>query len=152
MSTNSEPRGRIVRTLKDGLPVLWTYVPELPSEVSRRAMPWLTIVRWEYDGSERNGMPQAEESQRMLLLEMALGQTERPEFCLEAYRRVGAGVREFVYYVSDREKFLEKFNDSVAGNPRFPIEINFYKDETWSDLQDLIDDFNSAETVISASR
>lgn len=150
MTINLETSGRIVETWKDGLPVLWTYVPEMPGEVSRRAIPWLTIVRWEYDGSENNGMPHTKENQRMLILETALGNIERSEFCVEAYRRVGAGVREFVYYVADRAKFLEEFNDNVAEHPPFPIEIKFYKDETWSDLQDLIDDFNASSGGASA--
>jgi hypothetical protein len=113
----------------------------MPAENSRRAIPWLTVVRWEYDGSENNGMPQTEENQGMLMLEVALGRIERPDFCVEAYRRIGAGIREFVYYIVDSDKFLEEFNVYVAGDPRYPIEIKFYKDETWSDLQDLIDDF-----------
>lgn len=137
----SKMRGRIVRTFKDGIPILWTYVPEMPEQSSRCAIPWLTVMRWEYDGSENNGMPQTEENQRMLGLEAALRKIERPDFCVEAYRRIGAGIREFVYYIADRESFLEEFNDCVAGDSRYPIEIKFYKDESWSDLQGLIDDF-----------
>ncbi|WP_374710566.1 DUF695 domain-containing protein [Massilia pseudoviolaceinigra] len=113
----------------------------MPGTSSRQAIPWLVVVRWEYDGSENNGMPQTEESQGMLMLEAALGKIERPAFCVEAYRRIGAGIREFVYYVVDTDKFLEEFIDYVAGDPLYPIEIKFYKDEAWSDLQDLIDDF-----------
>ena len=139
---NSETRGRIVKTCKDGLPILWTYVPEMPEESSRRALPWLTVVRWEYDGSENNGMPHADENQRMLMLEAALLKIERPEMCVEAYRRIGAGLREFVYYIGDRERFIEEFNDHVAEDPRYPIEIKFYKDETWSELRDLINDLD----------
>lgn len=139
---NSETRGRIVETCKDGLPILWTYVPEMPEESSRRALPWLTVVRWEYDGSENNGMPHADENQRMLMLEAALLKIERPEMCVEAYRRIGAGLREFVYYIGERERFIEEFNDRVAEDPRYPIEIKFYKDETWSELRDLINDLD----------
>lgn len=140
MSVNSEVRERIIKTFNGGLPILWTYVPEMPGTSSRQAMPWLVVVRWEYDGSENNGMPQTEENHRMLMLETALGKIERPAFCVEAYRRIGAGLREFVYYVVDTDKFLEEFNDYVAGDPLYPIEIKFYKDEAWSELQDLIDD------------
>ena len=127
MTVNSETRGRIVETYKDGSPILWTYVPEMPEETSRRALPWLTVVRWEYDGSENNGMPDTDENQRMLMLEAALLKIERPEICVEAYRRIGAGLREFVYYIVDRELFLEEFNEHVAGEPRYPIEIKFYQ-------------------------
>ncbi len=140
MSENSEVRGRIVRTYKDRLPILWTYVPELPNESSRRALPWLTVVRWEYDGSENNGMPLTDENQRIQMLEAALLNIERPKNCVEAYRRIGAGIREFVYYIVDREIFLEEFNHYVAGDPRYPIEIKFYMDEDWSELRDLIKD------------
>ena len=143
MTENSETRGRVARTYKDGLPILWTYVPEMPDDRSRHAMPWLAVVRWEYDGSENNGMPRAEENQRMILLEAALLKIESGEFCVEAYRRIGAGLREFVYYIGDTEKFIEEFNNHVAGDQLYPIEINFYKDETWSDFQDLINDLNS---------
>jgi hypothetical protein len=145
MTISKEARGRIVRTWNDGgLPILWTYGPDMPAADARRALPWLTIVRWRYDGSENNGMPHTEENQLMLMLEAALVKIERPQFCFEAYRRIGAGLREFVYYIADRDKFLEEFNDHVAGNPHYPIEIKFYEDDTWSDLQDLIDDFKPA--------
>jgi len=108
-------------------------------------MPWLTVVRWEYDGSSNKGMPGSEENEHMLLLEAILGKIERPEFCYEAYRRIGAGVREFVYYVANRDQFLEEFNGYAAEEPRYPISITFYKDEAWSELQDLIDDLKTTE-------
>ncbi|WP_426172287.1 DUF695 domain-containing protein [Pseudoduganella sp. R-34] len=119
----------------------------MPAEETRRAIPWLTVVRWEYNGCENNGMPPAEENKRMMMLESALGRIERPHFCVESYRRVGAGVREFVYYIADRDKFLAELNGHVAGEARFPIEIKFYKDETWSELRDLIKDFNTASAA-----
>ena len=87
-------------------------------------------------------MPRPEENQRMLELEIALDKIERPEFCVEAYRRIGAGLREFVYYIADSDRFLAEFNDYAVGVPRYPIEIKFYEDETWSELQELIDDFS----------
>ena len=146
MTLPTENSGRIVQTWKDGLRILWTYIPEMPSVDARSVMPWLTVIRWEYDGSGNRGMPSNEENQRMLTLEAALEKVERPNFCYEAYRRIGAGVREFVYYVADRDTFLEEFN-KYATDPRYPICIKYYKDEAWSDLQDLIDDFKTAGTA-----
>lgn len=151
MNIRSETLGRIVQTWKDGLRILWTYVPEMPTQDARSAMPWLTVVRWEYDGSGNEGMPSTEENHHMLMLEAILEKIEHPAFCLEGYRRIGAGVREFVYYISDRDKFLQKFNSCAAKDPRYPITIKFYKDEAWSDLQDIIDDFKTAERVATKS-
>ena len=140
MTTGSEVSGRIVQTWKDKQRILWTYVPELPAQDARYAMPWLTVLRWEYDGSSSEGMPTAEENQQMLMLDAALGKLERPEFCVEAYRRIGAGVREFVLYIADRDKFLEEFNHCVAQDRLYPITITFYEDAEWSELRDIIDD------------
>lgn len=151
MTIGSDTPGRIVQTCKDDLRILWTYVPEMPAHDARSAMPWLTVVRWEYDGSEDEGMPGAEESRQMLMLEAVLEKIERPGFCHEGYRRIGAGVREFVYYIADRDKFLQEFNRYAATDPRYPITIEFYKDEAWSDLQDLIDDFKTAEQTAKKS-
>jgi hypothetical protein len=143
-AASPEITGRVVRTLKNGLPILWTFVPEMPSTDAQLASPWLTIVQWKYDGSDGNGMPNNQENERMLSLEVALGKVERQDFCFEAYRRVGCGLREYVFYVADQEGFLEEFNEHVADQPRYPIEITFYKDETWSELRELIDDLGDA--------
>jgi len=148
MTIPTENMGRIVQTSKDGLRILWTYIPELPLQAARSVMPWLTVVRWEYDGSSNMGMPGSEESEHMLLLETILGKIERPEFCYEAYRRIGAGVREFVYYVVDRDKFLQEFNEYASEDPRYPISVTFYNDEVWSELQDLIKDLQTTEQKI----
>jgi hypothetical protein len=141
MTTPSEASGRIVQTWKDGQRILWTYVPELPAQDAQHALPWLTVLRWEYNGSDSEGMPTADENQHMLMLDVALGKIERPGFCVEGYRRIGAGLREFVFYIADRDKFLQEFNHCVANDRRYPITIMFYKDEEWTELRDLIDDF-----------
>lgn len=141
MTDHTEVKGRIVRSWKGNQRILWTYVPEMPAQDIRRAMPWLTVLGWEYDGSEREGMPTAEENQHMLMLDAALSKIGRSEFCVEGYRRIGAGLREFVLYIADCDAFLREFNVCVALDPRYPITIKFYRDEEWSELRDLIDDF-----------
>jgi len=140
MTTSPEVKGRIVRTWKNEHRIIWTYVPELPAHDARRATPWLTVLGWEYDGSAREGMPTAEENQHMMMLDAALQKIERPKFCVEAYRRIGVGLREFVFYVEDCDEFLQELNISAANDRRYPIKIKFYKDEEWSELHDLIED------------
>jgi Family of unknown function (DUF695) len=141
MPDSSEPTGRIVRTEKDGKSILWTYVPAMPSDEEQRSCPWLTVLRWHYDGSENNGMPNEEANLGMLAIDKAIGTFERPRYCTEAYRRVGDDLREFVLYVADRDDFLASLNKALADHPRYPIEIKFYEDNNWSDLEKLINDF-----------
>lgn len=87
-------------------------------------------------------MPDVEANRGMLALDEVLGSLESLHSCTEAYRRVGGDLREFVLYVADRDDFLASLNRGLAEHPKYPIEIKFYEDETWSDLEKLIDDFN----------
>jgi len=80
----------------------------------------------------------------MQRLEVVLGEIARPAFCFEAYRRVGHGLREFVFYVADRDQFLAELNEHLASHPRYPLDIKFYEDESWSDFQRLIDDLSES--------
>lgn len=132
--------GKNIRTFKDGKPILWTFVPELPSENIRSALPWLTVVSWDYDGSTNNGMPTADVNSAMMEFERALTELERPMFCFEAYRRIGNDLREFVLYISVQDEFMAALNARLAEHPRYPIEITFSKDESWTDFQELISD------------
>lgn len=143
MYSNKNLKGRIVRTYKNGLPILWTFVPEMPDEAMRRALPWMVVVSWNYDGTERNGMPSPDVNEKMKRLEQALTELERPMFCFEAYRRIGIGLREFIYYVSNCESFMEELNRKLENHPTYPIAIEFYDDEHWSDFGKLIDDLGN---------
>ena len=143
MTVDVPESGLVVETRSGTLPILWTYFPSMPAEEVRLAAPWLTVVRWGYDGTNNNGMPNAEDNRHMLEFETVCGRMEDQEVCIDAYRRIGAGLREFVFYIADQDKFLSTLNGHLATHPRYPIEIKFYKDETWSELQDLIDEFKS---------
>jgi hypothetical protein len=149
MTNSSEPKGRIVRTVKDGKPILWTYAPEMPDDDERISCPWLTVLSWRYDGSENNGMPNGETNREMLELDRALETLEISKFCSEAYRRIGFDLREFVFYISNRDDFLASLNQALATHPTYPIEIKFYEDANWSELQTLIDDFSGAENSLT---
>lgn len=144
MTSAQPPEGRIVRTISDGLPILWTFVPEMPAAERRKALPWLTVISWKYDGTSNNGMPDTATNDQMLALDAVLSAMERPETCAEAYRRIGKNLREFVLYVSAQETFLAELNERLASQPTYPIEITLYPDEEWSDLKILIDDLGQA--------
>lgn len=63
----------LARTYEDGRPVLYkALMDKLPAAAAREKLPWLTIIEWQYDGSENNGMPPESETIRMATLEDAL--------------------------------------------------------------------------------
>ena len=142
--TNAEEeKGIIGRVYEDGLPVIYKFVNELPPEEIRNHLSWLTVISWKYDGASNNGMPQSEENQKMVVLEDAIeDHIENDKVLRHIYSRTGNNLKELVYYIHDRDEFLESFNKALTNHPRYPIEINFYEDKKWEDFQKLLNDFN----------
>lgn len=115
----------------------------MPPEEESLHSPWLTVLSWPYDGSINSGMPDTASNEGMMALEDVLGEIERPGFCFEAYRRIGDGLREFVFYIANQAEFMTELNDRLKKHPKYPIEITFYRDDDWSDFQSLIDDLGT---------
>ena len=129
--------GIIGETKEDGLPVIFKFVDELPSQEIRDRFRWLTVVSWKYDRSVRNGMPPESANNQMLALEHVVEGMEEAGLRRHAYSRTGNGLKELVYYVLEREQFVASFNDALSEHPRYPIEIDFYEDRDWSDFQSI---------------
>ena len=145
-----EPKGIIGRSQEDGRPVIWKFVNEAPSFEQRKRLPWLVIITWRYDGGERNGMPLHDDNQKMIALESALQEhVVSPDLCIHAYSRTGNNTKELVYYISDRERFMDSLNRALRSQPRYPIEIDFYEDPEWGDFTALLKRFANAKTTDS---
>lgn len=88
-------------------------------------------------------MPDTASNEGMMALEDVLGEIERPGFCFEAYRRIGGGLREFVFYIANQAESMTELNDRLEKHPRSPIEIAFYRDDDRSDFQKLVGDLGT---------
>ncbi|WP_290536986.1 DUF695 domain-containing protein [Alcanivorax sp.] len=129
----------VAETHVDGKPVIYKFIHELPDEAQRKKLPWLAVVSWKYDGSETNGLPPSLVNDRMIELENGLEAIEgRKIIYLDVYTATGNNLKEFVFYIADREEFMEKFNESLSGHKPYPIGINFYEDKAWKDLNELL--------------
>ena len=134
--SGAQEQGIIGKVQENGLPVIYKFVDELPNELIRSTYSWLTVISWKYDGSSRNGMPPEDANQRMMALEDVFDvHLEDSGLCKHAYSRTGNDLKEFAYYISDRDTFMAAFNDALKEHPRYPIEINFYDDPEWKDFQ-----------------
>ena len=144
--TDSQKLGIIGRSYENDLPVIYKLVDEIPDQSVRIALPWLTVISWKYDGSGNNGMPEHALNQNMVRLERAIEDSLlKQNSCWHAYSRTGNGSKELVYYISDREQFVSEFNEALSGHPRYPIEINFYRDPGWEDFSKLLGAFRQSE-------
>ncbi|AUZ85989.1 DUF695 domain-containing protein [Methylophaga nitratireducenticrescens] len=129
----------------NGMPVVYKFLSQLPNEEERAKLNWLTVISWKYDGSTNNGMPPQETNKSMIALEDSLETIVGDGQIYEmAYTATGNDLKEFVYYITDRDVFMTNFNEALSGHPRYPLEINFYEDPDWSDLSKLLADFSNA--------
>lgn len=127
-----------------GNPVVYKFTNDLPTVNVRQKMPWLTVVSWKYEGSTRNGMPPKDINDAMIRLEDGLETIEgREEDYLDVYSATGNNLKEFVFYIADRERFMVSFNKALRGHPAYPIEVNFYEDKEWSELIKIQQDFGA---------
>ena len=138
----SEENGIIGRYYENELPVIVKFVNEFPEDLKRKRLPMLTVVSWKYEGETNNGMPLADINEKMILFEEAIENTmDSSKQYQHAYSRTGNNLKEFVYYSSSQDKFMNLLNKTLVGHERYPIEINFYEDPEWSEFKKLIEDF-----------
>jgi hypothetical protein len=89
-------------------------------------------------------MPTEETNVQMIELEDALSAAfENSSNATWAFNRTGNHLKEFAYYIGDRDSFIEKFNEVLSSHPRYPLEVTFYNDSTWSEMKDLSRDFSN---------
>ncbi len=130
----NEPMGVIGRSHKDGFPVIWKFVNQEPSVDTREALPWLTVISWEYDGSANNGMPLTAINERMVQLEDAINnEVVGTGFCEHAISKTGSNLKELIYYIHERDSFLARLNVALRSHEQYPIEIAFYEDPDWKE-------------------
>lgn len=137
-------RGIIGRVMIEGFPVIYRLIDEPPSDRARARYPWLAVIAWQYDGIGNNGMPDEALLGRMDLLESRLDRLIDDGFAVHAYSRTGRNLKELVFYIRDRDEFVDSLNNVLRSDPRYPISIDFYKDESWEDFEKIRSMFNSA--------
>ncbi len=117
----------------------------MPTAEIRKNLKWLTIISWKYDCKNNSGMPAEEENRNMIALEATVEEhLENDNLLRHAYSRTGNNLKELLYYIHDRDQFLEAFNKAMSDQPIYPIEITFYEDCEWEEFQKLLNDFSNS--------
>jgi hypothetical protein len=85
-------------------------------------------------------MPKSDDNARMKVLEDIIESSlEAHGTCMQVISRTGNGMREWSYYIRDRDDFIDALNTALAKQPTFPIEINFFEDPAWQELSHIQD-------------
>ena len=89
-------------------------------------------------------LPTKPEGERQRAFEDALeGLASHNGFSEQVQVRTGLGAKDWLYYTTDRERFMGELNRALQGRPRYPIKISFYDDPDWAIWQQIIDDIRS---------
>jgi hypothetical protein len=77
-------------------------------------------------------MPATTERESMDQLEDLLSpQVEKSSFSSLIIVSTGENLREWTYYTRSQQEFMAKANEALKSVPRFPIEINLWRDPEW---------------------
>jgi hypothetical protein len=94
-------------------------------------------VTWAYESS--SPFPDDRDNQRMLDFERALDELSSENGYAELMQvSTGNGVKEWLYYSSDRERFMSRMNALLENHSPYPIAIRFYDDPRWEIWKDTL--------------
>jgi len=130
IKSNQTQKGIIGRYYEDGYPIIVKFVNELPRKDIMSKLPFLTVLSWKYNGNDNDGMPSKNVNKRMMRLERALENSSKNNNLFKhAYSRTGNNLKEYAYYTTNQEDFLNMLNKTLEKHDRYPIGINFYQDK-----------------------
>ena len=117
--------------------IIFRYVSKLAPTFDRAKQPERLIIIWNYES--QTGMPSLEVRQRMDALEDLLQPVvETDGFSTLALVSTGENSREWIYYTSSSETFIEKLNETLKEQPPFPIEIISAQDPSWNTYEEFL--------------
>lgn len=121
----------------DGDAIFIRALRQPPAE--RQRYPALIVAAWPYDFEGEDGLPDEKTHQRMHGFQEAVhAALVASGVGIEAASLLGRGVKEWRYYATEPEAFLEVFNQALAALPDYPIEMQSYDDPDWDGLTELL--------------
>jgi len=99
---SGDDNGIIGELTENGVSVIYNFVNELPGKSILEEFPILVVVKWEYDGSDYNGMPNKSIQEKLYQLDDELDEIAELGAGYRAYSRTGNNIREYVYYTVDK--------------------------------------------------
>jgi hypothetical protein len=128
----------VAKGRENNFPLIIRARKEMPDIRIRQNFSWLAILAWDYS-AKPNGMPEYETHQKMKGLENKLeAKLAKNGLCIQIFSRTGNGKKEWKYYITERERFMESFQKVSKGKFGNPVEITFYHDPDWQELNSML--------------
>lgn len=102
-----------------------------PQLANAEAFQFAVRVTWPYESA--TPMPTPEVAALQNRFDIALDELTGHNGFAEIVRvATGNGVKEWLFYTTDVERFGAEFNRLLEGHPRYPVSLDFEQDPEWS--------------------
>ena len=129
MATAQDPSGK---------PLLFRIRQRAPAFANQDDFTRLLTVSWAYE-SDDSGMPPEEVSERMQTLEdLLIAPIEIEQQGFLAVVATGNNVRDWLWYIRDRQTIANIVNVALGNEEPFPIELNVEEDPMWETYRNFL--------------
>ena len=112
-----------------GREIIYNVIDSVPDR-QQRELPYQMTITWDYDSD--TGMPSATELARMYEMEdLIKPEVERQGMARWAYTATGENWREWVFYTSSDQAFVERVRKKLSQGETYPIELTAQREPGW---------------------
>lgn len=122
----------------DGKPLIFRGRQHVPAGIIEAGYPYLVSIFWPYEPENDSGMPDRKTEDAQVEFEDVMDGLDSPGMGFLMLVVTGNGQKEWHWYVSDVDAWMARMNESVAGHPAFPIEIESSHEPDWATYHDFI--------------
>jgi hypothetical protein len=141
-----EDQWAILEAEEDGVPLLFRFRTNIPV-ADTNAFPFLISIMWIYDGKRNEGMPDDGTLAMMDRVEDALDWVDDSGEAFLMVVVTGNNRREWIWYTSDRQRYMALVNKAMPRQPKFPLDFATSEDAPWQTYRSIRDAANPLDSA-----
>lgn len=123
---------------ENGKPIIYRSLHAVPSGEKESDFPYLINIYWAFDAESNNGLPDASSNEAQIEFENHIESLDTNGFSHLMLVVTGNGRKEWVWYVSNIESWMDEFNNLLSECPVYPIEIENDFDPAWDTYHNFV--------------
>lgn len=132
----------------DGKPLVFRSRIKEFSGTNESDYPYLITIYWYYETDEESGVPNEETNKAQIDFEDALESlVDSDAFSFLMLVVTGNGRKEWHWYASDVDVWMDKINELLANQPEYPIEIENSYEPDWALYHNFISGVEGIESI-----
>lgn len=117
---------------ENGNTLVFRSLKSIPDGSEQASYPYLITIYWSYEPAANGGMPDAATNEAQIDFENALSHLDCREYSHLMLVVTGNGNKEWHWYVTDVDIWMEQLNAALAEKIAYPIEIENSQQADWS--------------------